>query len=246
MALEIINSKIVGTIENLEEKLEGKIPIDRLELIYLVNSWGRKFKFDIKASNNQTLIIDKCEPKECYNLSKLDTSKITNMSDVFIYNLFDGDISQWNTSNVTKMDYMFYEAKKFNQDISNWNVSNVTDMACMFYQAFSFNSDISKWDVSNVTNMKEIFAYTLIFNQNISSWNLNSKANCYNMFYKVEEFIKKYNNNKELPSLSDNIKDWLNDNRDRMNEIDIKDKYGKEVDNFFNKIQTNSIQEKEI
>ena len=31
-----------------------------------------------------------------------------------------------------------------------------------------------------------------------------------------------------------------------MNEIDIKDKYGKEVDNFFNKIQTNSIQEKEI
>ena len=31
-----------------------------------------------------------------------------------------------------------------------------------------------------------------------------------------------------------------------MNEIDIKVKHGEEVDSFFNKIQTNSIQEKDI
>ncbi len=41
MALEIIKNKIVGTIDNLQDKLEGKLPIDRLELLYLVNSWGR-------------------------------------------------------------------------------------------------------------------------------------------------------------------------------------------------------------
>ena len=41
MALKIIENKIVGTIDNLQDKLEGKLPIDRLELLYLVNSWGR-------------------------------------------------------------------------------------------------------------------------------------------------------------------------------------------------------------
>ena len=41
MALKIIDKKIVGTIDNLQEKLDGKLPVDRLELLYLVNSWGR-------------------------------------------------------------------------------------------------------------------------------------------------------------------------------------------------------------
>ena len=34
MTLKIIENKIVGTIDNLEEKLEGKLPVDRLELFY--------------------------------------------------------------------------------------------------------------------------------------------------------------------------------------------------------------------
>ena len=34
MALEIIDKKIVGAINKLEDKLNGKLPIDRLELLY--------------------------------------------------------------------------------------------------------------------------------------------------------------------------------------------------------------------
>jgi surface protein len=41
----------------------------------------------------------------------------------------------------------------FNQDISSWDVSNVTNMNYMFASGSSFNQDISSWDVSNVTNM---------------------------------------------------------------------------------------------
>ena len=41
MALKIENERIIGTIDNLDKKLEGKLPIDRLELIELVSSWGR-------------------------------------------------------------------------------------------------------------------------------------------------------------------------------------------------------------
>ena len=47
MALSIKNEQIVGTINKLEDKLDGKLTIDRLELIYLVNSWGRKTSFYI-------------------------------------------------------------------------------------------------------------------------------------------------------------------------------------------------------
>ena len=51
MALKIINNRIVGTIDDLEEKLSGKLPIIREDLLVLVNSWGRKNKFSIIYSN---------------------------------------------------------------------------------------------------------------------------------------------------------------------------------------------------
>ena len=44
---------------------------------------------------------------------------------------------------------MFLNCYKFNSDISNWDVSNVTNMNFMFHGS-KFNGDISKWDVSNV------------------------------------------------------------------------------------------------
>ena len=43
----------------------------------------------------------------------------------------NGDISNWDVSNVKDMMYMFCDSK-FNGDISNWNVSNVVDMSYMF------------------------------------------------------------------------------------------------------------------
>ena len=50
---------------------------------------------------------------------------------------------------------MFY-GSKFNGDISQWDVSNVRDMSHMFARS-NFNGDISKWDVSNVEYTKGMF-----------------------------------------------------------------------------------------
>ena len=41
-----------------------------------------------------------------------------------------------------------------NCQISNWDVSNVTNMEGMFYYCKEFNQPLNNWDVSNVTNMK--------------------------------------------------------------------------------------------
>ena len=119
MALKIENERIIGTIDNLEEKLSGEIPVTRDELIVLINSWGRTHSFCTIDSNNFDIIIKECEKKESYDLSKLDTSQITNMQEIFKYSMFNGDISNWNVSNVTKMKEMFNSAKEFNSVIDN-------------------------------------------------------------------------------------------------------------------------------
>ena len=57
------------------------------------------------------------------------------------------------------------------------------------------------------------------------------------MFDNAKAFLDKYNNNSDpLPNHRDKIKKWFNLNRDKINEIDIKEKYGKEIDNFFTNI----------
>ena len=79
------------------------------------------------------------------NLNWIDTSRITDMSYLFIESEFKGDISEWNVSNVESM-YSMFAGSDFNSDISKWNVSRVADMRYMF-QGCPFNHDISMWDV---------------------------------------------------------------------------------------------------
>ena len=111
-------------------------------------------------------------------IEKWNVSNVDNMSCMFLYaRKFNGDISSWNVSNVKNMQGMFAFASNFNQDISKWNVSQVKDMFFMFEEAEDFNQDISNWNVSNVTNMSYMFKGASSFNGDISNWNVSNVDN---------------------------------------------------------------------
>ena len=67
-----------------------------------------------------------------------------------------GNISNWDTSNVTDMEGLFLYNNDFNQNISNWDTSSVTNMSTMF-EGTSFNQPLNSWDTSSVTNMRRMF-----------------------------------------------------------------------------------------
>ncbi len=87
------------------------------------------------------------------NLNYIDTSAITDMSDLFAR-------------------YGGYDLKDFNGDISNWDVSKVKDMNRMFL-ASAFKGDISRWKVQNVTDMQSMFHHATAFTQNLDTWVIN-------------------------------------------------------------------------
>jgi hypothetical protein len=125
---------------------------------------------------------------EYFDLRKLDTSKVTNMSQMFKDASNKGPsvdvivlgLENFDTSNVTNMSGMFFYSflRDNNVDLSgiaNWDVSKVTNMAEMFAamggRGETFELDLSGWDTSSVTNME----YFLMATPKLSKLTLGSK-----------------------------------------------------------------------
>ena len=80
--------------------------------------------------------------KKVYDFNCINTSKITDMSNVFNNDIFYNisfDVSDWDVSNVKNMSHMFRGCELLNCDLSNWYVGNVLDMTHMFDGCTYFN-----------------------------------------------------------------------------------------------------------
>ena len=155
--------------------------------------------------------------KKYGHISNWNTSKVTNMSNLFDFNIrddFNDDIGSWDVSKVTNMRYMFRYCKDFNQNIGSWDVSNVKNMKGMFEDAVSFNNagsnSIGTWDVTSVTDMFGMFFGATCFNNDIGSWNVSNVRNMYGMF----QFAPEFNNAGSI-----NIGTWNVSNVRFMNDM---------------------------
>jgi surface protein len=138
----------------------------------------------IPKIKTHTLACMFCNSEFNGDISQWDVSNVINMQGMFYNSQFNNpSLLTWDVSNVTTMRFMFKDSK-FNGDLSKWNVSNVTDMVGMFYNSQFNNPSLLTWDVSSVTTMFQMFNNSL-FNRDISQWDVSNVTNTDSMFYRA-------------------------------------------------------------
>lgn len=156
----------------------------------------------------------------------INTNEPVYMGGIFYHtpHLFDGqdgrggDLSGWDTSQVTSMIQMFYNSSLFRRQywqdedpsllteqygnnfyfpnwspgVGGWDTGNVTNFNNMFFQAGTFNDDISGWNVSKNTSFNRFLKSCFKFDRDLSSWSLNTdpsaNVNLHEMFFGCVEF----------------------------------------------------------
>jgi len=153
---------------------------DRLKVIDIINFGNIPF-FDYRYAFRSFTNLTTLTATDSFDFSNVGTTQASLISAFQGCSNFVSGINGWNNFGIiNNMSTMFRECRLFNDDITNWDVSNVTRMDLMFYGGNSFNQDIGNWDVSNVTNMNAMFGgfgQDMAFDQDISSWQISQVTN---------------------------------------------------------------------
>ena len=120
------------------------------------------------------------------DLSKFDSSSVTLMDYMFSYcsSLISINFDNINTNSVTSMSYMFsYCASLTNLDLSEFKTSNNKNMNSMFENCYSLSSlDLSNFNTSSVESIKFMFSYcTSLTYLNLRNFNIKSISTSLNM-----------------------------------------------------------------
>lgn len=118
-------------------------------------------KFDTSRVTNMSHMFNGMRNLTTLNLSNFNTSNVTNMGGMFfsMTNLTTLNLSNFDTSKVTNMGSMFYGISNLTTlNLSNFNTSQVTIMGGMFYGMSNLTTlNLSNFDTSNVTDMRSMF-----------------------------------------------------------------------------------------
>ncbi len=118
-------------------------------------------EINLTGTTDASWMFDDCFSLTSLDLSNFDTSNVARMDFMFVdcTSLTSLDLSNFDTSNVTNMECMFDSCRSLTSlDVSNFDTSNVTNMANMFLACSSLTGlDLSNFDTSNVTKMSDMF-----------------------------------------------------------------------------------------
>ena len=119
-------------------------------------------------------------------MNYLNTSEVTRMSYMF-YNckkLTSIDLSHFDTRKVIFMNDMFCLCENLTSlNVSSFNTANVTHMAWMFADCFKLTSlDLSNFNTSKVENMGSMFYADNFTSLDLSNFNTENVIYFYNMF----------------------------------------------------------------
>ena len=185
------NIKILGTKFNIAP---SKILIDGLNYNY---SDYHYIKIDISGSlitlqwdsdiTTTIYMFDNCSQITEINMTKVDTSSVTEMNNMFMNckSLEILDISNFNTTKVTSMFQMFYECHKLNPlNLQHFDTSNVRNFESMFKGCNSLTSlNLSNFNTKSATTMARMFYYCIkLENLDISNFNTTQVTSMYIMF----------------------------------------------------------------
>ena len=119
-------------------------------------------------------------------LDKLNTSKTTNMSEMFsgCSSVSELDLSGFDTASVTDMAFMFSGCNSLTSlNLAGWDTSNVSNMLGMFGGCGVTELDLSGFDTSNVTHMNSMFADCASLTElDLSSFDTSNVTGMGNMF----------------------------------------------------------------
>ena len=208
------HSEIKKMINQKKEKLDFKIKYgnkNKMILKYkkpsLKNGYytyrllGEQF---VKNNSNKCKIIINGKEKELFEtisltqeenpINYLEVTLIEIITVTNMKSLFNGcnDLefvqSEWDTSNVQNMEFMFDYCRNLTElkCIKQWNTSKVINMYGLFSNCESLKElpNISSWDLSNVTSIYGMFenCSNLSYIPDISGWNIKNLRDIHHLF----------------------------------------------------------------
>ena len=117
---------------------------------------------DFRPTTTAKWFLDSHGLKEVKGLAYLNTSEVTDMSEMFssCWQLPSLDVSHFNTGKVSDMNSMFEDCRLLSSlDLSHFDTQNVTNMGQMFAGCLNLSAlDLSHFNTSLVSDLSEMFS----------------------------------------------------------------------------------------
>lgn len=201
VGLDRLNTSNVTDMTNMFKSCKGLISLD-LSSFDTSNVTNMDDMFNGCTSLTTIIGLDKFNTSKvtemrrmfysCESLVGLDLSNFDMSNVIYIDSMFNmcsvlteiKGIDDWNTSNVTAMNYIFGNCFKMGDlDLSKWDVSNIRSAISAFGSCHSTSLNLSGWKFKNATSISQMFiACTELTDLNVSNWDLGNIDNLNGMF----------------------------------------------------------------